>query len=352
MISYSARPKSMSLQRIVTVILGVLVAAGLIISAFTYKTYRDNLRPVSAQQKSHMLTIPEGSSVRSIAQQLEEADLIRSAWSFEWYVRLHGMRDKMQAGTYSLRANQSAAEIAVALTQGKVATDLVTILPAQRLDQIRTALINGGFNAADVDAALEPANYASHPALRELPGGASLEGYLYPESYQKTAKSSPQDIVKAALDEMNKVLTPELREGLKRQGLSTHQGIVLGSIVEQEVSNGDDRKIVAQVFLKRLREGIPLGSDVTAFYGAIINGREPTISSVAFDTPYNTRIHGGLPPGPISNVGLNSLQAVASPANTNFVFFVAGDDGKTYFSNTQAEHEALTRQHCRKLCFE
>lgn len=334
------------------VIVGIMIAAGFLITAATYKTYRDNLKPVSAQQKSHLLTIPEGSSVRGIAQQLEEADLIKSAWAFEWYVRLHGLRDKMQAGTYSLRANQSAQEIAVALTQGKIATDLVTILPAQRIDQIRTALINSGFAAADVDVALEPSNYAGHPALTELPAGASLEGYLYPESYQKTTKSTPQDIIKAALDEMNNVLTADLRAGLKKQGLSAHQGIVLGSIVEQEVSNSDDRKVVAQVFLKRLREGIPLGSDVTAFYGAIINGREPTISSVAFDTPYNTRIHGGLPPGPISNVGVNSLQAVANPANTNYVFFVAGDDGKTYFSNTQAEHEALTRQHCRKLCFE
>ncbi len=352
MIGYSARPRTRRWQRIAVFVVGILIAVGLLFSAVAYKSYRDYLKPVSAQQKSHLLTIPEGSSVRSIAEQLEEAGLIRSSWAFEWHVRLNGYRGKMQAGTYSLRANQSAQEIAIALTQGKIATDLVTILPAQRIDQIRTALINNGFEAADVDVALDPASYAGHPALSELPEGASLEGYLYPESYQKTTTTKPQDIIKASLDEMNNILTAELRAGLTKQGLSTHQGIILASIVEQEVSNSEDRRVVAQVFLKRFREGIPLGSDVTAFYGAIINGREPTISSVEFDTPYNTRIHGGLTPGPISNVGANSLQAVANPANTNFLFFVAGDDGKTYFSDTQAEHEQLTRQHCRKLCFE
>jgi UPF0755 protein len=352
MISYSLRSGNGAWKRALVIcgLILLIILSGVIYSV--RRVYTENLQPVSAAQRSQQVTIPIGSSAKEIAIILKDAGLIRETWAFEWYVRNHNLRDKMQAGTYSLRPNQGVAEIATILTQGKVATDLVTILPAQRLDQIRTSLINSGFAAEDVDNALKPELYTDHPALVDKPAGASLEGYLYPETFQKTANTKPEEIIRAALDETQARLTPEVRAGIVKQGLTVHQGIVLASIVEQEVSNGDDRKVVAQVFLKRLHENITLGSDVTAFYGAIMAGQEPKISSVNLDTPYNTRIHAGLPPGPISNISGSSLSAVANPASTNYLFFVAGDDGKTYFSNTQAEHEALTREHCKKLCFE
>lgn len=328
----------------------LLIFSGVVI--YVRRIYTQNLQPVSAAQRSQQVTIPLGSSVKQIATILKDEGLIRETWAFEWYIRNNNLRDKLQAGTYALRPNQGVAEIATILTQGKVATDTVTILPAQRLGQIRTTLINSGFKEEDVDAALNPDLYTDHPALVDKPAGADLEGYLYPETFHKTASTKPETIIRLALDETQKRLTPDIRAGIVKQGLTVHQGVILASIVEQEVSNGEDRKVVAQVFLRRLRENIQLGSDVTAFYGAILAGKEPKISSVSLDTPYNTRIHTGLPPGPISNISGSSLSAVANPANTNYLFFVAGDDGKTYFSNTQAEHEALTRQHCRKLCFE
>lgn len=113
------------------------------------------------------------------------------------------------------------------------------------------------------------------------------------------------------------------------------------------MSKEDDRPLVAQVFLRRLQVGMPLGSDPTAFYGAIIAGQEP---SLPYDSPYNTRMHGGIPPGPISNVAEGSLRAVAFPADTDYLYFVAGDDGTTHFSRTLKEHEELTRKFCTELC--
>lgn len=347
MINYSLR-KGPGRWKRVFLVLGVLVIVGLIGSVFTVRrVYTENLKPISASQKSQQVTVPVGSSVKEIAIILEEAGVIRKSWAFEWYIRNNGLRDKLQAGTYSLRPNQSTQEIATILTQGKVATDLVTILPAQRLDQIRNALINSGFSAEAVDAALKPELYEGHPALVDKPREANLEGYLYPESFQKAATTKPETIIRASLDEMQKHLTPEIRAGIVRQGLTVHQGVIVASIVEQEVSNAEDRKIVAQVFLRRLKEGKALESDPTAIYGAVLAGQPP---SLTFDSPYNTYKHPGLMPGPISNVGASSLTAVANPASTNYLFFVAGDDGKTYFSNSIAEHEALTRQHCKKLC--
>lgn len=351
MSKYSIRSSRSRLSKIL-ITLAIAMVVILVASVIAVRRVYDvNLRPAGTSQKSQLVTIEKGTSVKQIAFQLKQAELIRSSWAFEWYVRNNNLRDKVQAGTYSLRPNLTVAEIAALLTKGKVDTALVTILPAQRLDQIKESFINKyGFNASDVDAAFDPGKYADHPALVDKPREASLEGYLYPESFQKTAATKAETIVRASLDEMQKQLTPELRAGIVRQGLTVHQGIIMASIVEQEVNNLNDKPIVAQVFLKRYRTPMQLGSDVTAFYGAIIAGKEP---NVFYDSPYNTRLHDGLPPGPISNVSGASLSAVAKPASTDYVYFVAGDgpdNGKTFFSHTLQEHERLTREHCKKLC--
>lgn len=309
--------------------------------------YDQNLEPVSSSDATVMVTIADGSSVKEIAAKLKNMGLIRSTWAFEWYVSSNEVRSALQAGTYALRPNQSMEQIVAQLTHGKIATNLVTILPAQRLDQLRTAFKNAGYSDDQVTAALDSANYASNAALVDKPAAASLEGYLYPDSFQKDSGTSLQTIVNESLDEMGKRLTPDLRSAFAAEGLSTYQGIILASIVEEEVGNPTDRAQAAQVFLTRLHSGIPLGSDVTAFYGAILAGKTP---AVAYDSPYNTRLHQGLPPTPISNVSDSSLQAVAHPAATNWLYFVSGDDGKTYFSQTEQEHETQTAQYCHKLC--
>ena len=120
-----------------------------------------------------------------------------------------------------------------------------------------------------------------------------------------------------------------------------------GSLVQQEVGDTEVQKQVAQVFLKRLKEDIQLGSDVTFFYAAELTGEDP---SPSLDNPYNTRLYKGLPPGPIGTVTRGSLNAVANPAKGDFLFFVAGDDGNTYFSKTLEEHNANVKKHCIELC--
>jgi UPF0755 protein len=215
------------------------------------------------------------------------------------------------------------------------------------LDQIKTSFVRAGYSSQAVDAAFNSAQYAASPALADKPAGASLEGFLYPDSYQKDANTDASTIVSESLKEMEQHLTPDIRAAFAAQGLSVYQGVTLASIVEQEVSKTSDRTQAAQVFLTRLHTGMALGSDVTAFYGARINGQAP---STTYDSPYNTLLHKGLPPGPISNVSESSLEAVAHPASTDWLFFVSGDNGNTYFSRTVEEHEALTAQYCHKLC--
>ena len=181
------------------------------------------------------------------------------------------------------------------------------------------------------------------------PAGTNLEGYLYPDSFQRTKLTEAKSIVEQSLDQMQNKLTKGVIAGFERQGVSVYEGIVIASIVEKEVVVQAERAQAAQVFLARLRIGMPLGSDVTAHYGSVLAGKG---KDVTYDTPYNTRIHTGLPPTPISNVSQSSLDAVANPANTDWLFFVTGDDGVTHFSKTVAEHEALAAKYCHKLCQE
>lgn len=329
---------------IIAVIGIVLVVLATVVVRYVYN---ENLKPVSSSQVVQTVVVEEGATADQIARQLEERGIIRSAWAFKLYVSSKEVRNSLQAGTYELTPSQGVPEIVAQLTHGKIATNLVTILPGQRLDQVRNRLIQEGFSETDVAKAMDPATYAGHPALVDKPADASLEGYLYPESYQKTGATSASQIITTALDEINKQLTPDLRSTFAKHGLSTYQAIILASIVEKEVSRQGERDQVAQVFLKRLEVGMRLQSDATASYGAILDGQQPSSS---YDSPYNTYRNAGLPPTPISNVTASSLRAVAHPSNTDWLYFVSGDDGITRFSRTLAEHEANIEQYCKELC--
>ena len=343
-----AQKRRVRIPRRVWVLLGLFLALAVFGAVAVQRWYYSELRPVSASTQKHYVTITSGATAAQIAKQLQDAGLIRSAQAFSWYISIHDDRDKLQAGTYGFTQSQSTEDIAGAIVDGRVATDLVTILPGQRIDQIRQAFIKAGFKAAAVDAALEAGQYrANYPALADNPQGADLEGFLYPDSFQKTATTDPRQIIEESLTEMQAHLTSDIRSGFAAQGLTVYQGVTVASIVEQEVPGQSDRDQAAQVFLTRLKVGMELGSDVTAFYGAIKDGVSP---STTYDSPYNTLLHKGFPPGPISNVSDSSLKAVAHPASTDWLYFVAGDDGVTHFARTVDEHNANVAKYCHKLC--
>lgn len=341
-------PKKKRVRAFIGVILGILIILAFA-TVLIRNVYLANLKPVSGTNSTIVTTIPMGSSLDQIASILKKADVIRSAWSFEWYVRNDNYaRINLEAGTYIVHTNQSVQQIVTQLTEGKASGKLVVILPGQRIDQIETALINDGFSKAAVVSALNPTQYISqYPMLASLPQSATLEGFLYPDSFAKDDTTTASTIVKDSLTEMQNKLTLDIINGMNKQGLNIYQGVTLASIVEQEVNKPSDQAKVAQVFLSRLHTGMDLGSDVTAFYGAIVAGQPP---SVNYNSDYNTRLNPGLPFGPISNVTENSLIAVAHPADTNYLYFVTGDDGITYYSATLAQHNQQVQQYCQKLC--
>ena len=350
--SYTMYPKRRNLpRRIVLILLALILLVVAAVFAVRH-IYNEDLKPVNSSQSTVVVTIEKGSSTKEIADLLAKKHLIRSAWAFELYVHSKELGDKLQAGTYAFSADQGTVAIINTLSKGVVTTDLVTILPGRRIDQIRADLINDGFSPAAVDKALQPGQYADLPVLAYKPAGASLEGLLYPDSFQRTADTDPAVIVRESLSEMATHLTSDVQAAFATQGLTTYQGLVLASMLEKEVSKPADNAQAAQVFLTRFHNGTTLGSDVTAIYGAINAGKTQFTQAqmLAFDSPYNTLMHTGLPPTPISTVSESSLQAAAHPAATNWLYFVSGDDGTTYFSTNLQDHEALTQKYCHKLC--
>lgn len=322
------------------------VIIGAIVAVRAY--YGMNIKPLSDVQRSQIFTVPSGSTISQIGDSLYVHHLIRSSWAFDWYVHSANLSDKLEAGTFALSPSDTVSQIAKTIASGHVAEGTVTILPGKTLNQIEADLINSGFSPTEVKAALNPSLYSNLPILADKPSSVNtLEGLLYPDTFDKTSTTSAEHIIRESLTEMGQHITPSMQAAFANEGLSVYQGITLASIVEQEVPSFSDQSQVAQVFLSRLKQNMPLGSDVTANYGAVINGLAPSLS---YDSPYNTLIHTGLPPTPIGTISSSALNAVAHPASTNWMYFVTGDNGKTYFEQTLQQHNADTAQYCHKLC--
>lgn len=309
--------------------------------------YTDNLKPVSSSHVTKYFNVPSGASVDQIATNLKADSLIRSVGAFENYVRTNELHDSLQAGTYVLSPSMSTQQIVHKMVAGDVARNLITILPGKRLDQIKQTFLDAGYSQTEVDGAFDPATYAGDSALSSLPRGASLEGYLYPDSFQKITGTPAQAIVKESIDEMGSHLTPNIINGFSTHGLNTFQGITLASIVYQETDDSRYQPTVAQVFLTRINQGMALQSNVTANYAADQAAVPRTIN---IDSPYNLYLHTGLTPGPIGNVTASALAAVAHPSNSDYLYFIAGDDGKMHFSHTGAEHQQAITQYCQQKC--
>ena len=350
MSKYKLKNKSHRLPRRVVIVCLIVIIAFIAGSIFVRSIYDVRLKPVSGSSVSQIVTIKSGSSVKNIADELASDHLIKSSWAMQLYVHSDNLTDKLQAGTYDLAPDESTQYIVNIITTGKIASKLVTILPGIRIDQVRANLINDGYSPAEVSYALNPSIYRSLPVMSFVPAGSStLEGLLWPDSFERTSTTPLGQIITESLNEMGHHLTPSIQAAFADEGLTTYQGLILTSIVNQEVTAEPIQAQVAQVFLSRLKTNMALESDVTANYGAVAAGQAPSLS---YDSPYNSLLHPGLPPTPISTISVSSLEATTHPANTSWLYFVTGDNGVTYFSTTLQQQQANTAQYCHKLCSE
>lgn len=347
---YVARRKFHRTGRGKAIIISILVFLAIVFVTVAIGAnvwYNSQLKPVNSSQTVISISIPSGQSPKTTATDLEQKEIIKSSQAFLWYLRNKGLTGSIQAGDYALDSSKSTPEIAEMITSGKVSSKSITILPGKRIDQIRQTFIDNGFSANQIDRALDPALYKNHPALVAKPTEQSLEGYLYPETFKIDSSTQPEQIIRQSLDQMSKVLTPSLINDFQKQGLGLHQAITLASIVEKEAGSNADKNNIAGVFINRLKAGMMLQSDPTYHYAAYLLGSQP---SPEVSSPYNTYKVVGLPPGPIDNVTKSSLQSVANPAQHEYIYFVAGDDGVTRFAKTLEEHNAIVKQYCKKNC--
>ena len=339
---YSRVPKR--IWYLIIAIIAVFIVGSILVRNYYYGL----LKPLSSSQRVISVDISKGSSVREISDQLASSHLIRSSWAAQLYINSKNLSNSLQAGTYSFSPSESTQYIISAIAEGKIASNLVTILPGTNIFKLKTDLLKDGYSQSTINNALNIANYRKLKIMQFVPSNVNtIEGLLWPDSFQRNKDTPLSDIITESLNEMANHLTPNVQAAFASEGLSTYQGLILASIIDQEVSKPSDQAQVAQVFLSRLKQSMNLGSDVTAYYGSLANNQTPNLN---FDSPYNTLLHPGLPPTPISTINSTSLYAATHPAPTNWLYFVTGDNGVTYFSNTLAQQQANTAQYCHKLC--
>ena len=263
----------------------------------------------------------------------------------------------------------SVDEIVAKMVEGAPADNVfnITILPGETVASIKNKFKDIGYTDDEIKEAFEK-KYESkvlkglydsngNLASNSQPRSVQLEGYVFGDTYQFYKGESLDKILNTMIDALNDAVEAEkLEEKFKSKGLSLREGIILASIVQKEAKT-KDMNGVAQVFLNRIRVGMSLGSDVTATYAAdLTDPNRTTLTTnaaiLANNSPYNTRKHAGLTPGPISNPGINALKAVATgdDSKRSMLFFLTGDDGVMYYSDTEAGHNRNIRNHCKKLC--
>jgi len=299
--------------------------------------------PAGAEQT---FVIQPGESVHSIADRLESTGLIRSAQTFRTYLLWTGLDTVIQTGTYRLRPAQTGREIAQTLKSKTLTEVTFSVLPGWRMEEIAASLPTSGLEitpAAFLAAASAPANPPDF-----LPVGATAEGFLAPGKYIVLRTTSAEQLVFLLTQSFSSGLTLEMRSGFTSHGLTVFQAVTLASIIQREAVVADEMPMIASVFYNRLAINMRLQTDPTVQYALGYDSTHKTwwtnplsLADLKVDSPYNTYLHPGLPPGPISNPGLVALQAVAAPAASNYLFFQARCDksGLHNFAETLLEHQ-------------
>lgn len=296
------------------------------------------LSPVDANAKPVQLKVVRGMSSQAIADQLAENNLIHDRWTFVFVTHLSGTSHRLQVGTYRLSGAMSIPQIIDHLKTGKVVTQQFVVPEGLTVAQIAKLWEKAGFGT---EAAFKQAVCDPEWLQKYKIGGETLEGYLFPNTYQFPDGATPQVILEIMLGEFEQRWTAEVTEEAKALGFSKHEVITLASIIEAEARVPDERPLVSAVFHNRLRRGWKLQADPTALYGLGNPDRPPRAADLRVDSPYNTYLYKGLPPGPICNPGWASILAALRPASVDYMYFVATGDGRHHFSKTLREHQNM-----------
>ena len=306
------------------------------------------LKPRDPAAAASYFVIAEGESAASISNRLQSEGYLGSAEAFRNYLNYAGLDTILQAGEHELSAAMNAIEIAHALKDPTPARVTLSILAGWRIEEVASALPKSGLNFSPdefLQIVRQPPADLNLPT--ELPSGASLEGFLFPDHYTIERRSGAEEYVALILANFAAQVSPALQQAFNGQGLTLFEAVTLASIVEREAILDEEMPQIASVFYNRLAAGMKLNTDPTVQYAIGYNSIQKTwwtnplsAADLGIDSPYNTYLYPGLPPGPIANPGLAALEAVAYPADTPYYYFRATCDhsGRHNFAENYQRH--------------
>ncbi len=300
--------------------------------------------PARVAGESRPFSVADGEPLIRVVQRLDGAGLLPERVFFGprvvvLFAQFQGVDREIKAGEYDLAPTMTPVEILEKLRTGEVKTYPVTIPEGLHLKEVAERVAAAGI--VEQEEFLEAAR--SPELARELGIEADdLEGYLFPETYRFRKDTPGEQVVRRMVEEFKASFTPDDRARIEAAAMSLHQIVTLASIVEKETGDPDERPMIAAVFLNRLQKRMRLQTDPTVIYGILrtrgsFDGNLRRVD-LRTDTPYNTYTRGGLPPGPIASVGMDSIRAVLEPADVDYLYFVSRNDGTHYFSSTLRQH--------------
>ncbi|MBI5621566.1 endolytic transglycosylase MltG [Candidatus Falkowbacteria bacterium] len=310
-----------------------------------------------AGEESHLFTIQAGEGVNTISRHLAQDGLIKSKFNFETYVWLLRRENRIQAGEYQLQPSMSLRQLVNMITYGwGINEKRLTIVEGWTNQQIAEYLADNLFTYLGTRGSRENYIAAFHAAARESfdydalaskPQSVDLEGYLFPDTYNFYTQATSSEVVDILLRTFDSKLTLELRQQIKQQGRTIHEAVTLASILEREVRTEQDKRLVADIFWRRLDIGMALQADSTVNY--LTGKKTPSVSAAdkQIDSPYNTYKYPGLPPGPIDNPGLTSIRAAADPLPNDYWYFLTAPEGEVVYSKALREHNAAKEKYLK-----
>ncbi|MFA7405991.1 MAG: endolytic transglycosylase MltG [Pelobacteraceae bacterium] len=289
------------------------------------------------------ISFPTGSGVRKLANELKAAGVIRSSWHFILMTRLRGDAHRLKAGEYRFSDAMTPDMILKKIVSGEVDYRKFALPEGYSIYQAAELLEQKGYFKKDVflQKCMDKA-FLLRLGLKE----ASAEGYLYPATYNISRGGSEEQLLEQMVGQFNKAYAA-LRQGEVIRPFSRHEIVTLASIIEKEAVSADEKPLISSVFHNRLRIGMPLQSDPTAVYGVRAFSGKVSKADILRPSPYNTYLNKGLPPGPIGNPGIDAVQAAMNPAKTDYLYFVARQDGTHHFSRNLEEHNRAVVRYLR-----
>jgi len=308
--------------------------------------YENKLDQESGPVEEFFIVAP-GSSINEISRLLEAAGYIESSLLFRLHMKIDNRGHSIKAGEYRFDQPITIRKAARQLIEGRVHYHRLTV--PEGLDWQETAAALGGKGFGTEEEYLE---LVSDPSLiADLdPEAENLEGYLFPETYSVTRGTSPREVVELMVSRFREVWSEEFQARAKAREMSVREIVTLASLIEKETALPEERPLVSSVFHNRLSLGMKLACDPTVIYAVKrVKPWDGIIhrSDLEFDSPYNTYLYPGLPPGPIANPGLASIKAALNPAESFYLYFVSRNDGSHVFSDSYAEHSRAVNKYQR-----